>query len=274
MRSPTGAERGHRVALWGLSSGACCPDGRARAAAVYSFDIPAGQRIGVIGVEAAGAHPDLLLTGPGHRRVQVSTDGMHIDGGAFVMRQPSTGQVLIEIPHPPSGRWTLQDAPGAPPLKVVELAHTMPTPSIRVSVTGSGTRRALHYRVASRAGLGVSFVETVGKGAAPIGSAHGAQGTIRFTPAVGSAARRTIIARITPNGLAAPSIVVGRYLPGRVRPGTATRLGVRHRGRAWAGTDARPCRRPRRERHAASAVASTDVRWGRCDEWVAERLVM
>ena len=74
----------------------------------------------------------------------------------------------------------------------------------------------------------------VDSGASLIGDGHGASGTIRFTPAIGSAGTGpSIIARMTLNGDAAPSLVVGSYRPGTVRPGRATALAIRSHRHVW-----------------------------------------
>lgn len=214
------------------------PAGYARAGAhdaaspPFTFQMPAGQKIGVIGLQGSG-DPNVLLTSPSGKHIQVSTDGIHIDNDALVVRQPTTGQILIEIPNAQPGNWTIQTAPGAPGLGKVQVAHAMPTPVIHAHVTGRGAHRVLHYSVTRQPGLGVSFVEQVDHGASSIGVAHGAHGAIRFTPAIGSSRSRQIIARITRNNEPAPSLLAGSYRPGTVRPGRATRLAIRPSRHAW-----------------------------------------
>lgn len=77
------------------------------------------------------------------------------------------------------------------------------------------------------------FLESVDRGASPIGAAHGLHGAIRFTPAVGSGRARTIIARVTRNGQPAPSLTVGAYRPGLIGPGRAGRIAIRGHGTSW-----------------------------------------
>ena len=67
----------------------------------------------------------------------------------------------------------------------------------------------------------------------PIGTATRAKGKIRFTPALGSSKRRTIVAYLARNGNVAPSIVVGHYNPGTLRPGRAARIAIRHSHGGW-----------------------------------------
>ncbi len=205
---------------------------RGAAAPAYTFQMPPNQKIGVIGLQGSG-DPNVLLTSPNGKHIQASTDGIHIDNDALVIRQPSTGQILIEIPNAQPGKWTIQTAPGAPALKHVQLAHAMPAPVIHTEVTGHGAHRLLRYSISKQPGLGVSFVEEVDKGASPIGVARGARGAIRFTPAIGSSRTRQVIARITRNGEAAPSLIVGSYRPGTVRPGRATALAIRSHRHVW-----------------------------------------
>ncbi len=195
--------------------------------------MPAGGKLGMVGIQGEGGAPKALLSGPGGKHISASVDGISTDGGALVVRQPATGQTLVEIPNAGAGKWTAQALPGSAPVKLVETAHSLPAPVIRASVTGRGAHRVLRYRATRQPGLSIRFLEGVDGGAQPIGSAGAAKGTIHFTPAVGSGRTRTIIARITRNGLAAGSIVVGRYNPGAISAGRASRIRVTHTHAGW-----------------------------------------
>jgi hypothetical protein len=202
-------------------------------AAPYTFSLPGGQSMAVVGIQGSGGAADVLLTSPSGKRIQATTDGINIDDGALVVRQPSTGQTLIEIPNAQAGTWTVQSQPGTPAVKMVETAQVLPAPVIRTSVSGRGRTRTLHYRVTPQPGLSVRFLEGVDGGATPIGAATRANGKIRFTPALGSARPRTIIAYLERNGNPAPGEIVGHYNPGTLRPGRASRVAIRHTRGGW-----------------------------------------
>ena len=149
------------------------------------------------------------------------------------MRQPSTGQTLIEIPHAAAGSWTLQAAPGSPAVKSVQVARRLPEPKITAHVGGRGSRRVLHYALTPQPGLSVRFVETVDGGSTPIGSARGAHGTISFSPSLGSSRSRTITAQIIRNGQLSATKAIARYSPGTTRPGRPSRIQVHHAHSGW-----------------------------------------
>lgn len=174
-----------------------------------------------------------MLNGPGGQLVKTLGEGVTVDGDALIVRQASSGQTLIEIPDPHAGAWTLTPMPGSAPITAVKSAVVLPAPVIRVHVTGGGARRVLHYRLTRQPGLTVSFDEGVDGGASAIGAARGASGAIAFTPHIGSVKARTIIARVTRNGELAPSLLVGRYSPGSIRPGRPSHLRVRRLGHSW-----------------------------------------
>jgi len=202
-------------------------------ARVAAFAVPAAEKMLIVGIQGQGGAPQVLLKGPGGKRVQASLDGISTDNGALVVRQPATGQTLIEVPTGAAGTWSVQSLPGSPAVKFVETAHPLSPPRIKVSVSGHGARRVLRYRVTAQPGLSVGFLEGVDRGARPIGAARGTSGVIAFTPALGSTTPRTIIARIRRNGLAAPDIVVGRYSPGVIRAGRASHIAVRRTRAGW-----------------------------------------
>ncbi len=152
--------------------------------------------------------------------------------GVYV-RQPSSGQTVIELAHAAPGAWTVQPAPGSAPLKSVALAHPLPAPRIRARVAGRGVRRVLSYSLRPQPGMSVRFVEGVDRGITPIGDAKGARGRIVFSPSLGSAGQRTVVAEVFRNGQLAESKVVGRFAPGRIAPGRARHLRARRLRAGW-----------------------------------------
>ena len=64
----------------------------------YAYVPASGTQDALVGLQGAGGAPQVTLTGPGTKPIQVTRDGINIDNGALVVRQPSTGKTLIEIP--------------------------------------------------------------------------------------------------------------------------------------------------------------------------------
>lgn len=113
------------------------------------------------------------------------------------------------------------------------IAKQLPEPKIKARVGGHGVRRVLNYSLTPQPGLTVRFLEGVGRGASPIGEAHGARGQIRFSPSLGSGATRTIIAELIRNGRPAGSKVIARFAPGTIHPGRPSQIRVRHLHGSW-----------------------------------------
>ncbi len=203
------------------------------AAPGYAIHVTPGSGDEVIGIQGSGGAPQVVLTGPAGQRMQALGEGVNVNKYGLYVRQPSSGQTLIELPHTASGSWTLQSAPGSPPLQSVQVARQLPEPTIKARVGGRGANRVLSYSVKSQPGMTVAFVEGVDRGVSPIGSAHGSRGRIRFTPSVGSSATRTIVAEIIRDGRLASSRVVARFAPGTIRPGQPSHIAVRHAGGGW-----------------------------------------
>lgn len=187
----------------------------------------------VVGLQGSGGAPAVTLTGPGGQQVHAIADGISVGRYGLSVRQPSTGQTLIEIPHATAGAWTLQVAPGSPPVASVQVARKLPEPRIRAQVGGHRARRTLTYRLTPQPGMSVRFVEAVDGGASPIGAARGAHGRIAFTPSPGSPRPRTILAQIFRNGQLAATQKVARFSPGSMRVGRPSHLRVRRTGGGW-----------------------------------------
>lgn len=199
----------------------------------YTVQVAPGTGTEVIGIQGSGGAPQLTLTGPAGQRVLASAEGISVSRYGLSVRQPSTGQTLIEIPHAAAGSWTLQSAPGSAPLSSVAVARGLPEPKIKARVAGRGAKRVLSYSLTPQPGLTVAFAESVDGGSAPIGTARGARGRIGFAPSLGSGATRTIVAEILRNGRLAASRVVARYAPGAIRPGRPSHILIRHARGGW-----------------------------------------
>jgi len=199
----------------------------------YAVKVAPGTGTEVIGLQGDSGAPEVTLTGPAGQRIHAGGEGIEVSKAGLTVRQPSSGQTLIEIPHAAAGDWTLQSAAGAPAVKSVAVARALPEPKIAARVSGHGARRVLRYEVTPQPGLSVRFVEAVGGGISPIGTARGARGSISFAPSNGSPARRTIEAEIVRNGQLSATRAVGRYTPGVLRPGRPSGLRVRRTHGGW-----------------------------------------
>jgi hypothetical protein len=210
---------------------------RARAhgaqAPAYTVHVAPGTGEEVIGLQGSGGAPQVTLSGPGGQQLQTTGEGVNVNKYGLYVRQPSTGQTLIEIPHATAGSWTLQTAPGSPTLASVQVAKQLPEPKIKARVSGKGAKRVLSYSFKPQPGLTVKFLEGVDHGASPIGAARGSRGRISFVPSLGSSAARTIIAQIIRGGRLANTKVVGRFSPGRIRPGRPSHIAARHAHGGW-----------------------------------------
>ncbi len=199
----------------------------------YTVHVAPGTGTEVIGIQGGGDAPKLTAVGPGGQVVLANGDGITVSKGGIAVRQPSSGQTLIEIPKAQAGSWTLKSTPGSAPLKMVETARGLAQPKIRARVSGRGTRRTLSYSYKPQPGLAVQFAEGVDRGETILGTARGRSGRIRFTPSPGSSGRRTIIAQLIRGGRLAGSVVLGRFSPGTIRPGRPGKISVRRIHGSW-----------------------------------------
>jgi hypothetical protein len=208
--------------------------GRGRTAASgYTIHVDPNTGTEVVGLQGSGGAPQVTLTGPGGQEVHAITDGIAVSKYGLSVRQLATGQTLIEIPKAAAGDWTLQSAPGSPPIKTVEVAKKLPEPRITAHVSGRGSKRKLHYTLTAQPGLTVKFVEEVDGGATPIGTARASHGTLSFEPSLGSVKARTISAQIIRSGQLTAIEPVARYTPGKLRPGRPSRIQVRRSHGGW-----------------------------------------
>ncbi len=203
------------------------------AQAAYTVHVAPGTGEEVIGLQGSGGAPQVTISGPGGQQLQTTGEGVNVNKYGLYVRQPSTGQTLIEIPHANAGSWTVQPAPGSPALASVQVAKQLPEPKITARVGGRSAKRVLSYSFKPQPGLTVKFLEGVDHGASPIGAARGSHGRIRFVPSLGSSAPRTIVAELIRGGRLASSKVVGRFSPGRIRPGRPSHIAARHVHGGW-----------------------------------------
>ena len=164
-----------------------------------------------IGLQGHGGAPAVTITEPDGKIVTPPVEtGLSTYDGMLIVRQPTSGQTLVEIPHPAPGDWVVGAAPGSAPIAKAELTTPLPTPRITGIVSGTGNDRLLHYSVERQPGLEVDFLEGTGKGARKLGIASASSGAISFTPAE-TPGRHTILALLVRNGIPASREVIARF---------------------------------------------------------------
>ena len=136
----------------------------------------------------------------------------------------------VVVKRPAAGPWTLTDDDTVP-IRRIRQAAGLPRPSVSASVTGTGRRRTLHWRVKPIRGQRVRFVES-GRGVRNvIATTRTRRGKARFRPADGPGGRRRIQALVEQNRLPRTSLVAGSYrAPARPRPARPRRVRISRRG--------------------------------------------
>jgi hypothetical protein len=203
----------------------------ARAAAAQSVALARGlpsAMVRLIGVDRA---PDAIITGPDNR--QISTAQPPADKNVVVIHDDADRETLIALRRPAAGRWTVIADAGSTPILGVASAAGLPPLNVSARVTGRGVRRTLHYALTGANGRRVTFSERGGHAGRLLGAAHGASGSISFTPGAGPSELRRIVAIVEDHGAPAHSIVVARFRsPAPARLARPARLSVLRRGAA------------------------------------------
>jgi hypothetical protein len=97
----------------------------------------------------------------------------------------------------------------------VQSATALPPLALKASVTGTGARRVLRYRVGSLSGRTITFVERGRQSSRVLGRVRGKSGRISFAPttALGRRDRRTIVAVVSESGVPSHDLHVATYTP-------------------------------------------------------------
>jgi hypothetical protein len=214
---------------------------RAHAAAVNTFQVPAGTA--ALDVEATGAPgaPAVVLQTPSGSQIVPSTT-LSRGEQAIAIADPRNGVTHIGLDHPQAGRWTVQQAPGSQvPVTGVRYALAQAEPVVKATVGGRGRARSLRYRVSLPPNVSVTFAEQTRSLLHIIGRPRGRSGTIRFTPALGRGGQRQVIALIDNAGLPLSRPVLASFVaPGPQLPGRARKLRIGTGGRAFTITFSAP----------------------------------
>jgi hypothetical protein len=186
----------------------------------------------MVRVAGSGDAPAFTVSGPGGVQVATGAENTLTGSGTVGTYRAQQGATTwMAIAHPGAGTWTITPQAGSAAITSVAVADYMPGASVHARVAGRGYHRVLHYTLRPRPDQTVRFVES-GKGVTrSIGSTSAAHGTIQFTPAIGRAGRRQIIAQVSRNGLLSAQDVVASYVaPGPPRAARPPRLRLARRG--------------------------------------------
>ena len=183
--------------------------GTARAAAgAYAVTLPSGLPASMFRVDGVDGAPQVTVTDPHGHDATAGHDALIVDG-------TRPGETLVALRHPAGGRWTIAAKPGSVAIAGVQSATALPPLDLKASVTGSGARRVLRYRVGSLSGRSITFLERGHQTARVLGRVRGNSGRITFAPApaVGRGDRRTIVAVVSESGVPSRDLHVATYTP-------------------------------------------------------------
>jgi hypothetical protein len=204
----------------------------AAAGGPQTFHLGPGLHSLMVRVAGSGDAPAFTVSGP--NRVQVATGAENTltgSGTVGTYRAQQGATTWMAIAHPGAGTWTITPQAGSAAITSVAVADYMPGASVHARVAGRGYHRVLHYTLRPRPDQTVRFVESSKGVTRSIGSTSAAHGTIQFTPAIGRAGRRQIIAQVSRNGLLSAQDFVASYVaPGPPRAARPPRLRLARRG--------------------------------------------
>ncbi len=209
---------------------------RAHAAAgATSFRVPANATSAAIEVGGDTGAPAVVLTAPDGKQIVPATQ---FGGGAtaVALGDGSAHVTHVGLDHPAAGQWTVAQQPGTSvAITSVKYATGGPPPTASATLTGRGSHRVLHYHAKLPPNVTITFAEQTGRLFHVLGQASGASGTIPFTPALGAAGRRSIVAMVDNDGLPLSRKVVATYVaPAPPHPQRPGRVQVRSTARAFA----------------------------------------
>jgi hypothetical protein len=185
--------------------------GRIAQAGTVNLNLPAGLPAVNVYVNGVSDAPQVKITGPNGETASSQPNQFVRTGQFEILPMADRHQTLIAIRAPAAGRWSLASLPGSTPITSVSQAEGLPPASITASVSGRGVNRVLSYRIRPRKTQTVTFVEQAGRVFHVLGTPSETRGRLRFTPAIGPAGRREIVAQISLAGAPNQNLVVARY---------------------------------------------------------------
>jgi hypothetical protein len=203
---------------------------RTAQAGPYTFKVAEGEDSKSVELHGAGGvAPIGTLTGPDGEKVTIAADGPKTVHGAHVglLRDDRDGLTIAGVLRGKPGTYTLTPAPGSP--AITKVRETRADDGVSATVTAKGDRRVLHYDAGLAGGKSVAFFERSKAGIYKrLKVAKGGKGTLTFTPAVGAAGKREIVAETTLDGTPVPPSVVASFTaPDTVTPGATRGVKVR-----------------------------------------------
>jgi hypothetical protein len=176
-------------------------------------------------IEGEGGAPQVTITGPAGAHFASGTQPAA--AGAVVSETDSPFTTVI-LKKPAAGDWSIVTNPGSPAIKTVSVSQGFAAATVKAKVR----RGAVAYTVAHLGnGQSVTFAEKGRFGTHVLGHVAKARGTLRFHPASGAGGKRSVIAIVEHDGIAAHQRTVGSYVaPGPPKPGAVGRLRAKHRG--------------------------------------------
>jgi uncharacterized delta-60 repeat protein len=184
--------------------------------------LPKGLPSAMFRVHGQGAAPDLQVTGPDGKDPFETEDALSVADGE---------NTVIALRNPAGGKWTLTPKDGSAPITDVATAKGLEPLALKTSVTGTGSKRVLHYKMNPGGGRSVRFVERGRDTSRIIGTADDKSGTIAFTPGPGPAGTRSIIGEVVQGGAPSRNARTTTYkAPKPKGPGRPRRVRVRRSG--------------------------------------------
>jgi hypothetical protein len=181
-------------------------------ASPVQLTLPASEDGLVLVVHGATAAPKVQLTGPSGRSVITPAEpGQPLANDEFVVMQDENAKTTIVVIRRPAGVWTLTELDGSSGVTEIEQASILPTPSVAAEVRGERHQPRLSWRVQTRPGQRVSFVERADGVAKLITRTTTAAGVVAFVPANGPAGPRDIVAIVEQDGLPSSQQKVASY---------------------------------------------------------------
>ena len=210
--------------------------GRAGRTRVAEVATAGGAPFEDIAVTGAGAAPSVVLTSPGGKTVvPVGFGPGAATAPAVALPVAKTSTTYVMVRNPGGGVWKVSAAPGSSAITRVRQARGYAAPKLRGHVSGRGATKRLTYAVSTHPGMSVAFAERAHRVYRILGKAKGAHGTLRFTPAAGSAGKRTVYAIVSEGGVARESVPLTNYrAPAPAAPARVRGLRVRRHRRSFS----------------------------------------
>ncbi len=180
-----------------------------------TFTVPDNQKVAVIGVVGQGNAPEVTLVGPGGRTIDTPADDyVKTPQDVVIADGKSTHTTYFFINHA-AGTWHVNVNSGSVPITAIHQAGTLADPNVHAELRPvAGAQERFSYSLHPLAGQKVTFEEQAGsgkRGYRVIGQAHGARGTITFSPSLAFAPARTLVAIVTQNGQTREQVVLAHF---------------------------------------------------------------